>query len=413
MSKSERSVSSHRPLTEDASGGAGAVVPENESATIPLEDLALPEREVSVIPSLPGFLTWESGNGLVRSACEIYVGYAYHQLRTWSQFARSDVFDIVLKLPKSNQQRLLLAPRIFHLLQSKSEPNEQEIEYLKQFVRMEQYLCEQSAEHTLSSWTALGDFYLPAETETHSELFAHPSNAWYSDQSYQAPVLRGIVLDAYSPVPDEPYPDYYGEVTRHTPEELDLIKQRVEQSLDHIQSVSTTAGSAVDAAIQVLSLVRAPALTAGTHSFSTRSIIGNMGIVNLHSELWATQRISNAIIHESIHSLIYKLQLMLSNALYTDEEAAERIDAVSPWSGRTLKLHSVVHACFVWFGLWSFWSLSPIENAGTKALREKARHGFLSGPLRTGLTPEAYECIQPVARLAIDEMFEHVTSSGH
>jgi hypothetical protein len=71
----------------------------------------------------------------------------------------------------------------------------------------------------------------------------------------------------------------------------------------------------------------------------------------------------------------------------------------------------VVHACFVWFGLWSFWSLSPIQDDATRALKEKAARGFLSGPLQAGLSSEAYECIRPDTRLAIDEMFKRVTSA--
>ncbi len=366
----------------------------------------------SVIANLPGFLTWNKGNDLIRASCEIYVGYAYRQLRTWSEFAGSDIYETVLKLPKSNQQRLLLAPSLFHLIQSKTEPDGEEIEALKEFVRMEQYLCAQSTEAPQFSWAALGDFYLPPVSEADSASHTQPSRTWGAGHSYQAPILSGIVLDAYSPAPNNSYPNYYGEVGLHTPQEMDTSKRRLEESLAEIKSVSDAAGAGVDAAIQVISLVCAPTLTAGTHSFSTRSTIGKMGLVNLHSELWATHKISNAIIHESIHSLIYKLQLKLVNALYTDEEAAERIPAVSPWSGRTLLLHSVVHACFVWFGLWSFWSMCSVEDEGTAALKEKARRGFMAGSLQSGLSSEAYECIQPAARLAIDEMFDQVTSSS-
>lgn len=367
----------------------------------------------SIIANLPGFLTWNKGSDVVRAACEIYVGYAYYQLRAWSEFAGPDIFESVLKLPKSSQQRLLLAPRLFHLMQSKPEPNAEAFESVRQFIRLEQFLCEQSTETPQLSWTALGDFYLPPVIEAHSASLTQPSRTWDAGHSYQAPVLSGIVLDGYSPVPDNCYPDYYGELGRHTPEEMDIGKRRLEESLAEIKSVSDTARAAVGASIQVIALVCAPALTVGTHSFSTRSTIGKMGLINLHSELWATHKISNAIIHESIHSLIYKLQLKLVNALYADEEAAERITAVSPWSGRTLLLHSVVHACFVWFGLWSFWNLSTIEDAGTAALKEKARRGFMAGSLQSGLSSEAYECIQPATRLAIDDMFEQVTSSNH
>lgn len=365
------------------------------------------EPNSSSIGALPGFLTWEAGKDVIRTACETYIAFAYRRLREWSQSAGEGVFEAVVRLPKSGQRRLMLAPRLHNMLYTRSEPDAQDVECLKQFIRMEQYLCDQNAGPTCGPWTALGDFYRPER----AGATARTAGGWDANRHYQAPVLRGIVLDAYSPPSVERYPEYYGEVGRHTAEEMAAIEQRLGESLAQIQSMSGTAGAAVGAAVQVISLVRVPAVATGTHSFSNRSIIGLMGLVNLHAEQWTTQRISNAVIHESIHSLIYKLQLNLDNSLYLDESAAERLAAVSPWSGRTLFLHSIVHACFVWFGLWSFWRLSPVDSAEVAGLREKARRGFTAGPLLSSLSREAYDCIHPDARLAIEEMFERVTSS--
>jgi hypothetical protein len=365
------------------------------------------EPHSSSIATLPGFLTWEAGNDLIRTACETYIAFAYRRLREWSRSADAGVFEAVVRLPKSGQRRLLLAPRLHNLLYTRSEPSAEDVACLKQYIGLEQYLCDQNAQPPRAPWTALGDVYLPPG----ADAGAQPAGGWDAGRRYQAPVLRGIVLDAYSPPAVNRYPDYYGEVGQHTAEEMAVIERRLRESLEHIRSVSGTAGSAVGAAVQVISLIRVPAVTTGTHSFSNRSIIGLMGLINLHAGEWTTQRISNAIIHESVHSLIYKLQLNLANTLYTDEAAAERLTAVSPWSGRTLFLHSIVHACFVWFGLWSFWRLSPVDNAEVAGLREKARRGFLSGPLAERLGREAYDCIHPETRLAIEEMFERVTGS--
>jgi hypothetical protein len=413
MSESVRNVSSQTPYPAGPGAGAGVPVPARESAAAPRATAATPELKDSSVAALPGFLTWRAGDEVIRSACESYVEYIYYQLRRWSQADCPEVFSEVVRLPKSSQQRLLLAPGLFHLLQSTDRPGGKELEALKQFIRMEQHLCGQGAAPQGAAWAALGDYYLPAETGARRQPIQQASADWDSGRAYQAPVLNGVVLDAHSPAPAKCHPDYYGELGRHTPAEMAVIEPRLQESFAHILSVSPTAMAAVRGAVQVVALVRAPALTAGTHSFSTRSVIGKLGLVNLHTEPWLTYRISNAIIHESIHSLIYKLQLRHANALYTDEAAAERLAAVSPWSGRTLRLHSVVHACFVWFGLWSFWRLSPVRDVGTQTLQEKARRGFSSGSLLAGLSPEAHECIQPAARLAIEEMFERVNRDSH
>jgi hypothetical protein len=367
------------------------------------------ESNASSIRTLPSFLTWEAGNDLVRTACETYIGSAYHQLREWSQSAQVGLFEAVVRLPKSAQRRLLLAPRLHYLLCSRVKPSADDIESLQRYIQMEQYLCDQNAQPPCMTWTALGDYYWPAQTTTSAR--AEPASNWNVGQPYHAPVLKGIVLDAYSPLPNNDYPEVNGEIGEHTAAEMFVIEQRLRESLEHIQSVSNTAGSMVGAAIQVISLIRAEDVTGMTQSFSNRAVIGLMGMVNVHAEQWATQTISNAIVHESIHSLIYKLQLNPANVLYTDEAAAQQHTAVSPWSGRTLFLHSFVHACFVWFGLWCFWRLSPVEDALSSRLKEKAQRGFLSGPLLTRLSHEAYDSIHPQARFAIEEMFERVTSS--
>jgi hypothetical protein len=53
---------------------------------------------------------------------------------------------------------------------------------------------------------------------------------------------------------------------------------------------------------------------------------------------------------------------------------------VSPWSGRTLHIHSFLHACFVWFGLSRFWEQAvadaSLAQGEVDALRDQARLGF-------------------------------------
>jgi len=142
-------------------------------------------------------------------------------------------------------------------------------------------------------------------------------------------------------------------------------------------------------------------------------MIGRVGLINVLSRGWNVAKLSNAIVHEAIHSLIYKLELQ--HALYSDNDAPEKCTAVSPWSGRTLKLHSFVHACFVWFGLWCFWNKSEDQSAAALKLKNRALTGFLAGPLLSSLSSESFAGIQPYVRDAIEEMYGRVMSGqkGH
>jgi len=370
----------------------------------------MPDTHTSLVATLPEFLTWQSGNDLTRSACKIHVQYLYHQVRQWSNHADTDLFHSITSLPKSSQQRLLLAPRFYTLLRSKSEPGADEIDSFRELLDVERYLCNQHAGRPRGSWTALYDFYVAPDQPVAEQATASPPNFSFRGETFKAPKLGNIVLDAFRPFTEADFPPPMGEVINHTPEELEFITSRLEQSLDQISRMSRTARAAVDALVQVISLVRAPKSLTGTQSFSNKPVIGRMGLANADSNRWTVSKITDAIVHESIHALIYKLEL--TNTLYLDDSVEfESFTVVSPWSGRTLPLHSFLHACFVWFGLWSFWGLASPEEAEPAKLRDKAGHGFLTGHPLTCMPDAARDRVQPVVLQAIDQMFKRVTAS--
>src|ERR1044071_2799369 len=192
----------------------------------------------SFVADLPDFLTWQCGTELIRSACSIYVHWTYNQLRAWSDAAESDLFNNALKLPRPNQQRLLIAPQSFALLSSSAIPGEEQINTFQQFIRTENYLCDQRVEYPADSWTALCDYYLPSEKP--AELPTQEFSSWSGNQMFKAPTIGHIILHAYSPGATVDCPPYFGEVMSHNGEEVDLIKARIEGSFDLIVSITRT-----------------------------------------------------------------------------------------------------------------------------------------------------------------------------
>lgn len=370
----------------------------------------MPDTDTSLIATLPGFLTWQTGNDLTRSACKNHVHYMYHQLKQWSNHADTDLFHLITSLPRSSQQRLLLAPRFYNLLRSKSEPEADEIDSFRQFLDLERYLCNQDSDRPRGSWTALADFYLAPEKPVEEHAPACTSNLSFRGEMFRAPKLGSIVLDALRPFAKTEFPDRVGEVTNHTSEEIEFITRRIEQGLEQITRISPTARTAVEALVQVISLVRVPPKR-GTQSFSNKPVIGRMGLANANSDWWSVNKIADAIVHEAIHALIYKIEL--TNSLYLDDSIEfESFTAVSPWSGRTLPLHSFVHACFVWFGLWSFWGLASPEEYDAAELRSRAARGFLTGHPLSCIPDAARDRIRPEVLHAIDRMFKTVTAAS-
>src|SRR5262245_17557415 len=137
----------------------------------------------SLIAVLPKFLTWTAGIDLLQTACKIYVHWSYNRLRTWSDYASTNLFDVVRALPKLNQQRLLLAPRSFNLLASSSEPGAEKVDKLKKLIGMEQHLCLQSSEYQRNDWSALGDYYQPSDVDSGDRLDDGLSTAWSPQRS--------------------------------------------------------------------------------------------------------------------------------------------------------------------------------------------------------------------------------------
>jgi hypothetical protein len=364
----------------------------------------------SLIATLPAFLTWQTGNDLTRSACMNHVHYVYYQVKQWSKHADTDLLHSITSLPKSSQQRLLLAPRFYNLLRSNSEPGADKIDSFRQFLDLERYLCNQDGDQPRGSWTALGDFYLAPEKSADERAPAFTSGFSFRGETFKAPKVGSIVLDAFRPFTKADFPPPLGEVTNHTPEELEVIAKRLEQSLEQIGRISRTARSAVDAMVQVISLIRVPQSMKGTQSFSNKPVLGRMGLANADSNRWTVSKIADSIVHEAIHALIYKIEL--TNSLYLDDSLeGGPLRIASPWTGRKLPVHSFLHACFVWFGLWNFWGLASPEEAGAAKLRSTAGRGFLTGNPLSCLPDAARDGIQPEVLQAIDQMFKEVTAS--
>jgi len=299
------------------------------------------------------------------------------------------------------------------MLRSNSQPGTEDIDSFKQFLDLERYLCKQDGEGPRGSWTALGDFYLAPEEPAEVHAPACTSSLSFRGEMFRAPKLGSIVLDALRPFTKTDFPDQIGEVTNHTREEVEFITWRLEQSLEQISRISPTARIAVEALVQVISLVRVPQSKKGvTQSFSNKPVLGRMGLANADSDWWCFSKIADALIHEAIHALIYKIEL--TDSLYLDDSLEhESFTAVSPWSGRTLPLHSFVHACFVWFGLWNFWGLaSPEEYKAAEELRNRAAHGFLPGHPLSCIPDETRDRIGPQVLHAIDRMFKTVTAAS-
>jgi HEXXH motif-containing protein len=109
----------------------------------------------------------------------------------------------------------------------------------------------------------------------------------------------------------------------------------------------------------------------GASSASNRDLVGFCVLTNMHVPADRVLVCAEALLHESIHQYLYKTERDDGNFCDLSEARTYR----SPWSGSRIPLHSLIHACFVWYGLLSLWSQlarSAGDDGELSLLREKA-----------------------------------------
>ena|SRR5258707_510030 len=365
----------------------------------------------SLTESLPSFLTWRNGTDLPRSAFEIRERGTLARLSLWAKTAGSKILDVYMQLPKPGQNRLLHAPHFLFLLRSTNSPGFEQLHNYYTFVEAEEYLSGKRDRPPAGNWTALGDRYFPSEDSQPSS--SEMTNPLLSGAVSIAPFARGILVDAWSPYLKDCWTGLYelGEIERYNLEEVEHIRQCLESSLDYIESVSPTVIDTIRSSVQVIGVIKSSMNSTAVSSMSVRRALGSLILANLLAGSWRPDDVCDAIVHETIHSIIYQLELL--NPLLKDGSSSASVQVQSPWSGRSLDLYSFTHACFVWFGLWNFWVMHSHSMPEATALGDKAERGFLRGSLSALRTPELRDRLQPSVLRAIEEMFEYVRSNSH
>lgn len=197
----------------------------------------------------------------------------------------------------------------------------------------------------------------------------------------------------------------------------DARRAQVQAILDTAASVMAERAPAAFAFVEAEldeALLRQNDAVAGASSASNRDCIGACLLTNLHRTPDAVHIAVEGLLHEAIHQRLYRLEAAGGSFCDLGEAPTFR----SPWSGARLPLHSLVHACFVWYGLLTMWAgvADARGPAGEQRhARERAQHclfGFafladlIDGPgfPRTQIESMALQRIRGFAQQALDAM---------
>ena len=346
-----------------------------------------------MLSGLPGFLTWYAGTELLDIVCDFYHNWVYHRLGSWSAGC-PELLQAFNALPEENRQRLIRSPQFCFLLRSKEFSTQADVSVMMAFIEVEEYLCGRRECMTQNAVSALGDYYF---------LHSNPGGAL---QVVRSPSIHHIALDIFDLRSQACWPPDCGTRERYTKPEIAALRDRIGKGFDRVKSINAVAAQMVQKSIYLLGIMKLPDRPGECCSASIKMMIGAAVLGNFHEPKWGIAKLTDALIHEAIHQVIYKLEL--ESGLYTDYAAALSLVVTSPWTGRPLQLEGFIHAVFVWFGLLNFWNASALDDPEVRELRNLAASGFRKGPLASFLSAELRSYIKPEVVLAVAEIWERV-----
>jgi hypothetical protein len=178
----------------------------------------------------------------------------------------------------------------------------------------------------------------------------------------------------------------------YTPEELDLALARTTAAALAVRDAVPAAWSMVTPFTTMLHVLPDRVAPDQFSSGSSGQFVGRSVIANAHLAKVRTEHVAEALVHEAIHGVLYMDEQhdpwVLDPELY-----AGPMRIASPWTGNPLPLRPYLQACFVWYGLLSFWSASLSTSVFERdAVRDRlhvAASGFLRGDLLARVAPVA------------------------
>jgi hypothetical protein len=254
-------------------------------------------------------------------------------------------------------------------------------------------------------WTSLGDFFL---TGHHGDFIDPCSSNWTPEMNLRTPRLHHVVpVDMLSPNVCDLSPAKLP-YSLHDFMELAVVKETLENAVRITKSTAPTAGQIIERFAKVIVVFKTK--TGGAGSSSHYAFPGQIVVRNSHAT--SESAAINFLVHESIHQVLY---VMEGGQRFVDPRASANQTAVSAWTERQLPIHSYLHACFVWYGLATFWrralhsALLPANSM--QAQLDEALRGFRAGNPADRLLPYR-EMICPEAMQSVASLWDELRKAG-
>ncbi len=210
-------------------------------------------------------------------------------------------------------------------------------------------------------WSARGDRYFPAGLHA----AARCSSRYDAARPYAAGEVAGMVIDFHSPRALSRLAQISGEAEEIRPRDRQTAVERIQLALAMVERVSPGAWATLRGFTDVIVVRSDPSAPDHYTSASTTLCLKRPVLRNPFVPRATITELADGLIHEAIHCVCDLVEI--SSGRWIGDPAAEaRLKVASPWTGRALDLHTYLQACWVWFGLWSFW-LAALDEPGAAA----------------------------------------------
>ena len=269
-------------------------------------------------------------------------------------------------LPDESFLRLITAPETFRRLKYKGFFQSDVLAFLTDSVEAEYFRTGLKFEVLKDIWSALGDCYFPKGKPAHN-IGIKRILQYDPDKTYFAPILKnGIPVDYCSPSTKGKLPGNVLPPEEYGIGEVMMIIGNLNESIEKITFINKNLSYILSYFTKIISIRKHETLSPYFNSGSSSAYLGRIVLENPQLTNVTVVDLTEALIHETIHSLLYSIELEEPFILDTSIEPKFRV--CSPWTGNELPLHSYLHACLIWFGLAHFWKLALKTNAFPKKM---------------------------------------------
>jgi hypothetical protein len=194
-------------------------------------------------------------------------------------------------------------------------------------------------------------------------------------------------------------------------DELGFAHSQLQQALEKIFATDSKSLVMIEQSLRCIG-IRKSSITPTLHGLTRSERLGAVLLRNPHGLKTGITELSEAIVHESLHSYILLLERRVPIFLANRQAMIDRMVA-SPWTGKRIEVYAYFHAIAVWFCLARFLGSLPEQHTDDWIQRRLMliRNGFAKMDQEPYAELNRLTELEPSFARSIHRMIELIRSS--